>query len=230
MPGGVAVVTGSASGLGAAIAGHLTGAGWDVAGFDLQPSGTRLPVQLDVTDAEAVRDGVDRVERGLGPIRALVTAAGIYEMVPAGEITDAQWHRMLHINLAGTVTVCAAVVPRLVQRRQGAVVTISSDLGYGGSEGDAHYATSKGAIVGFTRSLAREVADAGVSVNTVAPGAADTPLLDPASPWRGEEFLRTLPLPRLVRPDEIAAACRFFIDAGPSVSGQVLSPNSGATI
>ena len=74
------------------------------------------------------------------------------------------------------------------------------------------------------------MAGAGVAVNSVAPGAADTPMLEADSPWRAEEFLRTLPVQRLVRPDEIAAAALFLLDRGPAVTGQVLSPNAGATI
>ena len=118
----------------------------------------------------------------------------------------------------------------MVARGRGSVVTISSDLGVGGSQGDVHYAASKGAIVGFTRALATEVEDTGVAVNTVAPGAADTPMLATDSPWRSGDFLATLPVQRLVRPEEIAAAALFLLETGPAVSGQVLSPNAGATI
>lgn len=229
--GPVAVVTGAASGLGAAVAAVLLAGGRRVAGLDLRPSpGTDLPIEVDVTDAAAVSEAVARIERDLGPVDELVTAAGIYEMAPVEEIDDARWERMLRVNLAGTATVCAALLPGMVERGRGAVVTISSDLGVGGSEGDAHYAASKGAIVGLTRALATEVAGSGVSVNSVAPGAADTPMLEEASPWRAAEFLDTLPVRRLVRPDEIAAAALHLLDVGAAVSGQVLSPNAGATI
>ncbi|MBM7807185.1 NAD(P)-dependent dehydrogenase (short-subunit alcohol dehydrogenase family) [Geodermatophilus bullaregiensis] len=227
----VAVVTGAASGLGAAVAGALTAAGWRVAAFDLRPSpATALGVEVDVTDAAAVEAAVDRVERELGPVGALVTAAGVYEILPVEEIDDARWHRMMAVNLSGTANACAAVVPRMVSRGEGGVVTVSSDLGVGGSQGDAHYAASKGAIVGFTRALATEVGGTGVAVNTVAPGAADTPMLEDTSPWRSADFLGTLPVQRLVRPDEIAAAALFLLEAGTALCGQVLSPNAGATI
>jgi 2-hydroxycyclohexanecarboxyl-CoA dehydrogenase len=227
----VAVVTGAASGLGAAVARALTAAGWQVAGLDLRPSpGTALGVEVDVTDADAVGSAVDRVERELGAVAALVTAAGVYEMLPVEDVDDARWHRMMAVNLSGTATTCAAVVPRMVARGRGSVVTISSDLGVGGSQGDVHYAASKGAIVGFTRALATEVEDTGVAVNTVAPGAADTPMLATDSPWRSGDFLATLPVQRLVHPEEIAAAALFLLETGPAVSGQVLSPNAGATI
>ena len=228
--GRVAVVTGAASGLGAAIVRALADDGCAVAGLDLRPSATDLGLEVDVTSAAATSQAVQRVEDELGPVDVLVTAAGVYEMLPVDEVTDERWDRMLRVNLFGTVNACAAAVPRMVQRRRGSVVTISSDLGVGGSQGDAHYATTKGAIVGFTRSLALEVAPAGVAVNTVAPGAADTPMLDAGSPWRAEAFLSTLPLPRLVRPDEIAGAVLFLVHAGDSLVGQVVSPNSGATI
>lgn len=228
---GVALVTGAASGLGAGLARALAAAGRRVAGFDLRASaGVDLAVQVDVTDADAVAAAVGRVEDELGPVAELVTAAGIYEMAPVEEIDDARWERMLRVNLAGTATVCAAVLPRMLARGRGAVVTVSSDLGVGGSQGDAHYAASKGAIVGLTRALAVEVAASGVGVNSVAPGAADTPMLEETSPWRAAEFLDTLPVGRLVRPDEIAAAALFLLDAAPAVTGQVLSPNAGATI
>lgn len=227
----VALVTGAARGLGAAIAAALRREGRRVAGLDLQPSdGVDLAVEVDVTDAAAVATAVARVERELGPVDELVTAAGIYEMAPIEEIDGARWQRMLGVNLAGTATVCAAVLPGMVARGRGGVVTISSDLGVGGSEGDAHYAASKGAIAGLTRALATEIAGSGVRVNSVAPGAADTPMLEESSPWRAAEFLDTLPVRRLVRPDEVAAAALFLLDAGPAISGQLLSPNAGATI
>jgi 2-hydroxycyclohexanecarboxyl-CoA dehydrogenase len=227
----VAVVTGAASGLGAAVARALTAAGWQVAGLDLRPSpGTALGVEVDMTDADAVGSAVDRVERELGAVAALVTAAGVYEMLPVEDVDDARWHRMMAVNLSGTATTCAAVVPRMVARGRGSVVTISSDLGVGGSQGDVHYAASKGAIVGFTRALATDVEGTGVAVNTVAPGAADTPMLATDSPWRSGDFLATLPVQRLVHPEEIAAAALFLLETGPAVSGQVLSPNAGATI
>ena len=229
--GPVAVVTGAARGLGAAVAATLRANGRRVAGIDLRAgTGVDLAVEVDVTDAAGVAAAVARIERELGPVEELVTAAGIYEMAPIDEIDEARWDRMLGVNLSGTATVCAAVLPGMVTRGRGAVVTISSDLGVGGSQGDAHYAASKGAIVGLSRALATEVAGRGVSVNSVAPGAADTPMLEDGSPWRATEFLDTLPVRRLVRPDEIAAAALFLLDAGTAISGQVLSPNAGATI
>ena len=185
---------------------------------------------VDVSSPAAVATAVARVEAELGPVDALVTAAGVYEMAPVEDIDDARWERMLAVNLGGTVNACAAVVPGMVERGSGSVVTVSSDLGLGGSSGDAHYAASKGALVAFTRALATDLAGTGVQVNTVAPGAADTPMLEAGSPWRAPEFLSTLPVPRLVRADEIAAAVVYLLEAADELSGQVLSPNSGAVL
>jgi 2-hydroxycyclohexanecarboxyl-CoA dehydrogenase len=208
----VAVVTGAASGLGAGIAAALTERGWRVAGLDLRPSpSVDLGLEVDVTDAAAVDACVARVEEELGPVDALVTAAGIYEMLPVEDVDDARWERMLTVNLSGTANACAAVVGRMAGRSRGSIVTISSDLGVGGSEGDVHYAASKGAIVGFTRALAADVGPVGVAVNSVAPGAADTPLLEERSPWRAEEFLSTLPVRRLGGRAEGAGAVRFLL-------------------
>lgn len=226
----IALVTGAASGLGAAIVQALSDDGLTVAGLDLRPSQTDLSIEVDVTVASDVAEAVRRVENELGPIDVLVTAAGVYEMLDVEDITDERWERMLGVNIAGTANTCAPVVSRMVERGHGSVVTISSDLGYGGSQGDAHYAATKGAIVGLTRSLALEVEGSGVAVNTVAPGAADTPMLDADSPWRADDFLTTIPVQRLVQPDEIAAAVLFLVRGGPALVGQVISPNSGATI
>ena len=228
--GGVAIVTGAASGLGASVCAALHRDGWTVAGLDLRPSNTDLSLQADVTDAAAVAAAVQRATADLGPIDALVTVAGIYEELPVESITNERWNRMLAVNIGGTVNACAAVVPLMLARNGGTIVTISSDLGVGGSQGDAHYAATKGAIVGFSRSLGVELMGSGVTVNSVAPGAADTPMLAADSPWRAKSFLSTLPVGRLVRPEEIAAAVTFLLEVGPALVGQIISPNAGATI
>lgn len=228
--GGVAIVTGAASGIGAAVAARLAARGWKVAGLDLRESETDLTLTADVTDAAGVRDAAQRATRELGPVSLLVTVAGYYEMVPVSDIGIDAWRRMLDVHLGGTRNSCAAVLPGMLERGEGRVITISSELALGGGEDDAHYAAAKGAIIGFTKSLAAEVADRGVLVNSVAPGPTDTPLLAPDSPWREAAYLETLPLRRLVRPDEIAETVLFLAEEGDYFCGQVLSPNAGAVI
>jgi 2-hydroxycyclohexanecarboxyl-CoA dehydrogenase len=226
----VALVTGAASGIGAAVASRLAGQGWRVAGLDLHESGTDLSLVADVTDAAAVREAAGRAERELGPVSLLVTVAGYYEMLPVSAVGVEAWRRMLAVHLGGTRNACAAVLPGMIEAGRGHVITISSELALAGGENDAHYAAAKGAIVGFTKSLAAEVAGRGVRVNSVAPGPTDTPLLGPDSPWRAPAYLETLPLRRLVRPEEVAEAVLFLAEEGDYFCGQVLSPNAGAVI
>ncbi len=228
--GRVAFITGAASGIGARVAAALAGRGMRVAGLDLRPSQTELFLEADVGDLDAVRAAVDRATRELGPVDGLVTAAGVYAMLPLAEIDDERWRRMLRVHLGGVANACWAVLPGMLAAGGGRIVTISSELALAGGDGDAHYAAAKGAILGFTRSLGAELAPRGILVNSVAPGPTDTPLLDPASPWRAPEYLATLPLRRLVRPEEIAETVRFLLEEGEFFAGQVLSPNAGAVI
>lgn len=225
---GVALVTGAASGIGAAIAADLA-AGYRVAGFDLKPSSTDLPLTGDVTDAAAAARAVSEAESALGPLDVLVTAAGFYEMIPFGEISPQQWQRMLSVHLGGLFNFARAVLPGMTRRRAGSIVAVSSELAVGGGDGDAHYAAAKGAIIGLVRSLAAESAPDGVRVNSVAPGPTDTPLLAPDSPWREPGYLGTLPARRLATPAEIAATIRFVV-ANSFLVGEVVSVNSGAVI
>jgi NAD(P)-dependent dehydrogenase (short-subunit alcohol dehydrogenase family) len=225
---GVVVVTGSSSGIGAAVAAALEQDGYHVAGLDRNEV---APYVVDVSDPSAVAAVIRNVAADLGPVDALVSAAGHYEMTPIGDITHDQLHRMLRVHLGGLRNLTRAVLPSMIERRTGSIVAITSELAVGGGDGEAHYAAAKGAIIGLVRSLAAEVAAHGVRVNAVAPGPTDTPLLPPDSPWRATEYLATLPARRLARPDEIAEVVRYLVgdDAG-FCTGEVLSPNSGAVI
>jgi NAD(P)-dependent dehydrogenase (short-subunit alcohol dehydrogenase family) len=227
---GVALVTGAASGIGAAIARLLAERGWRVAGLDLHRSATELPLQADVTDREAVRRAADRVAEELGPPAVLVTAAGVFEMRPVGDIDDERWRRMLAIHLGGTANACWAVLPGMIERGAGTVVTISSELALAGGGKDAHYVAAKGAILGLTRSLGLELAPRGIRVNSVAPGPTDTPLLKPDAPAREPDYLATLPLGRLVKPEEVAQTVLYLVEEGTYFAGQTISPNAGAVI
>jgi NAD(P)-dependent dehydrogenase (short-subunit alcohol dehydrogenase family) len=226
----VALVTGGASGIGAAVVEVLSGRGYVVGCLDLSSTtAADHAVAVDVSDVSAVDAAVSQIRDRLGPISAVVTSAGYYEMAPVAEISAEAWRRMLRVHLGGLVNVARATLPDLIEQR-GALVAVASELAVGGGDGDAHYAAAKGAILGFVRSLAVEVAGPGVRVNCVAPGPTDTPLLAADSPWRANDYLTTLPLRRLVTPREVARCVEYLVcDATFSV-GEVVNVNSGAVI
>jgi NAD(P)-dependent dehydrogenase (short-subunit alcohol dehydrogenase family) len=226
----VALITGAASGIGASLCRRLAEEGWRVAGIDLRTSPADLSLEVDVTDRNAMSQAAERVSTELGAISALVTAAGVYELVPVAEIDDERWSRMLRLHLGGVVNALWAVLPGMRAAGEGSVVTISSELAIAGGGGDAHYVAAKGAMIGLTRSLGAELAPLGIRVNSVAPGPTDTPLLEPNSPWREPDYLASLPLGRLVTPEEVAETVLFLLEEGSYFAGQTLSPNAGAVI
>lgn len=223
-----AIVTGSASGIGAAVAAALEKDGYTVAGLDISAA---APYVVDVSDPATVDATVAGVVADIGPVDAVVSAAGHYEMVPISDITRQQLRRMLRVHLGGLRNITRSVLPSMIERGTGSIIAITSELAIGGGDGDAHYAAAKGAIIGLVRSLAVEVAGRGVRVNAIAPGPTDTPLLPADSPWRATEYLATIPNRRLTRPDEIADVVRFLLnDDTDFCVGEVLSPNGGAVI
>lgn len=227
----VAVVTGAASGIGAAIAEELSERGWTVASLDLADApGCAWSARVDMRDSTAVSDALEDVTRDVGPISAAISVAGYYEMTPIVDISNDQWNRMLAVHLGGLVNLTRASLPGMLARGKGSIVAITSELAIGGGGEDAHYAAAKGAIIGFVRSLAPEVAAAGVRINAVAPGPTDTPLLAANSPWRSPEYLATLPLRRLGTAHEAALCVAWLVDEGSFCVGEIISPNAGAVI
>jgi 2-hydroxycyclohexanecarboxyl-CoA dehydrogenase len=225
----VAFVTGAAGGIGGAVAGALEARGHVVARNHLP--GESVPgysALADVSDAAAVGRAIERAEADLGEIDVLVNCAGFVQEIELHEITDADWRRMLAVHLGGTYHTCRLLGPRMRDRGRGAIVNVSSELALAGSDVMAHYCAAKGAIIGLTKALAKELAPA-VRVNSVAPGPTDTPLLTDL--WRAPDYLATLPLRRLSTATEIAAAVAFLAsDEGSFFTGQVVSPNSGTVI
>ena len=150
--------------------------GWRTAGIDLNPSDTDLSLRADVSDRAAVAAAIDQVAEHWGQIDLLVSAAGYYEEgIDVADITLDQWNRMLRVILGGTVNCCAATLPHMLSRGEGTIVAISSELALAGSATDLHYVAAKGAVLGFVKSLAMEVAETAIRVNAVAPGPTDTP-------------------------------------------------------
>ena len=224
-----ALVTGAASGIGQCTAAALEARGYTVAKIDLpgrDVSGYYAP--LDVADAAAVEHAIKKAEADLGPVDALVNCAG-YDVEQAFlEISPEDLTRMLRVHLGGALNTCRILGPQMCARRRGAIVNVSSELALSGSSVHPHYAAAKGAIVGFTKALALELAPY-VRVNTLAPGPTDTPLL--GDYYRSEEYLVTLPTRRLSTPEAIGEANAFLAsDAANYFTAQVVSPNSGTVI
>lgn len=225
----VALVTGAAGGIGGAVARALIHTGWAVAGNHLP--GETVDVHsaaADVADLRSVERMVEDVETTLGPIGLLVNCAGMDEEIGLAEVSPAAWTRMLRVHLGGTYNTCRVIAARMHRAGGGSIVNVASELALSGSSTHPHYVAAKGAILGLSRSLARELAPA-VRVNVVAPGPTDTPLLPDA--YRREAYLSTLPTRALSTPEQIAAWVEFLASAeGAFFTGQVISPNSGAVI
>jgi 2-hydroxycyclohexanecarboxyl-CoA dehydrogenase len=229
-----ALVTGAARGIGAAIAAELAAQGHRVAGADIL-EGT--DVRLDVTDSESVRAAVQQVEREIGPIEILVNNAGWDEFKPFLSTDEELWRKIVEINYMGCLRCCRTIVPGMVERGYGRVVNISSDAARVGSSLEAVYSGAKGAVLSFSKTLAREVARHGVTVNVVCPGPTETALLermlessDDAA--RAVEGLkRAVPMRRLAQPPDIAPAVAFLAsDAAGYITGQTLSVSGGLTM
>jgi 2-hydroxycyclohexanecarboxyl-CoA dehydrogenase len=244
LDGRAALVTGGGSGIGRAIALRLARDGADDALLDRDAAAAAaaadevralgrpaIAVTADVADAASVTSAVDAARRALGPIRVLVNAAGISGFAPLVDMTDAQWDGMIGVHLRGTFLCTRAALPDMLAAGGGRVVNISSVGGLRGGPMLTHYAAAKAGVIGFTKALAIEVGGRGVTVNAIAPGLVDTPMLRASglSEAVKEQSMRQTPVGRLGTPDDIAAACAYLVsDEASWFTGQVLSPNGGA--
>lgn len=244
----VAVVTGGGRGIGDAIASALAAEGAAVAVWDLDGSaaagvarrlaaeygGRTTGVEVDVSDAASVDRAVEATEAELGPIDVLVNNAGIDVIGPFLDSDPASWDRIIGVNLKGPLTTCYRIVRDMTDRGYGRVVNLGSDAGKVGSSGEAVYSATKGGVIAFTKTLAREVAAKGVTVNCVCPGPTDTALLHQvaeASQKLYDSLARAIPLKRIAQPTDIAPAVVFLAsDDAAYVTGQALSVSGGLTM
>src|SRR2546423_3979746 len=209
MPERVALVTGGAGGIGRAITAALAADGRRVAVGDLVEAdvdGASLSVVLDVTDTASVALAVDSVEAQLGPIDILVNNAGWDEMRPFLETDERFWDRVLEINFKGGLRTARRIVPGMAERGWGRVVNIGSDARRVRSSLESGYSRAKGAVIAFTKTLAREVARSGVTANTVCPGPTRTPMLASMDPKMASALERAVPMRRVGGPQDGAAA------------------------
>ncbi len=236
------LVTGAASGIGRATALAFAAAGARVAVCDLNAAGAEaaaaeagggaVAVGMDVTDAVSVRAGVERAASELGGLDVVVNAAGWDRIMPFAKTDEAHWDRVIGINYRGLLAVTHAVLPYLIERGGGAIVNVASEAGRAGSSGEAVYSGTKGAVIAFSKALAREVARYGIRVNVVAPGLTDTPLLQGMIADGNEKLIDAIvaatPLRRLARPEEVAEAALFLASGRASfTTGETLSVGGG---
>lgn len=244
----IAVVTGGASGMGEATCHELSRRGMKVAVLDRNEQaaqrvtddlrdcgGTALAVAADVTDRHSVEQAFAKVRSELGPVTVLVTSAGAFGFSPFADITPQDWARMIEVNLTGTFHCCQVALPDMLAAKWGRIVMISSSSAQRGSPFAAHYAASKGAVITLTKSLAREYATEGITVNNIPPSGIETPMQHQSQAAgylpSNEQIAANIPVGYLGTGDDIAAAVGFLCsEEARFITGQVLGVNGGAVM
>ncbi len=248
--GRMAIVTGGAGGIGSATCRRMAARGAAVAVFDrdgdaaqkvaaaiVADGGRAQAFQCDITDRPGVDAAVRVAEAALGPAAILVNNAGFDIFKPFLKTSPAEWEKLIAVNLVGALHMHHAVLPGMAERKYGRVVNIASDAARVGSTGEAVYAACKAALLGLTKTLAREHARDNITLNVVCPGPTDTNLFDEfrkgaANPDKlMEAFRRSIPLGRIGDPDDLPGAiCFFASDDAAYVTGQVISVSGGLSM
>ncbi|HIQ81624.1 MAG TPA: 3-oxoacyl-[acyl-carrier-protein] reductase [Candidatus Pullichristensenella stercorigallinarum] len=245
MKGKIALVTGGSRGIGRAIAVKLAQEGCDVAilyagrkeAADetvslLTAAGARaLAVQCNVADEKAAEAAVKEVAQALGPIDILVNNAGIVRDGLAMRMSSEDFRAVLDVNLTGAFHMIRACLPQFVRRRSGRIINITSVSGMMGNPGQANYASSKAGLIGLTKTIAREVASRGVTVNAVAPGFIETDMTASMNESALQKGLSAVPMGRIGKPEDVAnAVCFFAGDGAGYITGCVLKVDGGMYI
>jgi 2-hydroxycyclohexanecarboxyl-CoA dehydrogenase len=242
LEGRIALVTGGASGIGAATCRRLAAEGARVAVTDLNLEGAQSiaeeisgqPYELNVADTGSVRAGVSAVESDLGPVDILVNNAGYDEFGFFVNTDEDMWNRIVAVNLIGVISCTHAVLPGMQERRSGRIVNIASEAGRVGSPGSSVYSGAKGGVIGFSKAIAAEAARYDVTCNAICPGPIETPLLMAAHMLGdlGDRLVKGMvsktALGRLGQPDEAAASVAFLAsDDASYVTGETLGVSGG---
>jgi NAD(P)-dependent dehydrogenase (short-subunit alcohol dehydrogenase family) len=218
-----ALVTGGASGIGAATAARLREGGAEVAVFDREPAEGYVSVTGDIASSADVNAAVANVEQELGRIDVLVNSAGVPgESVRTTDVTDEEWQRVFAINANGSFFMCRAVLPGMIGRGYGRIVLVASIAGKEGNPMAAAYSASKAAVIAMTKAIGKDVAGTGVLVNCIAPAVIETPILAGLTQHHVDYMIERIPLGRMGRADEVAALACFL-------ASEDLSFSTGAT-
>jgi len=233
----VALVTGGTRGIGEAIAVELKEAGYDTvvnyANNDDSAKAfnerTGIPVyKFDVSDFEACKNGIETIEREIGPVSVLVNNAGITRDKTLHRMDPQSWQEVLDTNLGSCFNMCRCVVENMREKKFGRIVNIGSVNGQAGQYGQVNYAAAKSGIHGFTKALALESASHGITVNAIAPGYVDTDMVRNVPSDVLEKIIATLPVGRLGTAHDIARSVLFLVsDEGGFITGSTLSINGG---
>lgn len=239
------LITGASRGIGAAAAREFAQAGYAVAVNycrsgaaaqalveELQGAGhTAMAVQADVSDPDQIGEMVDNVLEKFCQLDTLVCNAGVSWTGLFGDMTQEQWRRLFAVNVDGAFHCIQRVLPHMIHRKAGKIVTVSSMWGVTGGSCEVGYSATKAAVIGLTRALAKELGPSGITVNCVAPGVIDTEMNQNLGPEDLAALAEETPLGRIGRPEEVAKAILFLASpAADFITGQVLQPNGGIVI
>ncbi len=239
--GKVSIVTGSAQGIGKEIARKLGEEGAEIILIDLNEERLKQTYEefknlgfkvsffkADISKKEDVESVVSEIEKKYNVIHNLVNNAGITRDNLLMRMSEEDWDLVLNVNLKGAFLMTKAVIRNMIKNRTGRIVNISSVVGLMGNAGQTNYSASKAGLIGFTRSLAREVASRGITVNAVAPGYIETEMTLKLPQEVKDAFLNIIPMKRFGKPEEIAEVVLFLLsDSASYITGEVISVNGG---